>query len=231
MTHLELWRPCCSVKRNHLFNFERGHHEEQSCEDIRNLDQWFRSRCCLKIFLIWSSGGPFVQQSGTICAIIVEGIMKNIHVKSINLDQWFRSSIVWKISYLEVWRPSCSVERNHLCNFERTSLGTFMWSYMKFWPMVQEEMSFKEKVNTRQTGGQWTKTDQYRSPWAFGSGELKNSSGIPPSGCHTVRIQIRTAILSDMIWVQTVLIGYQHLWIKSLISTAAVPISNTFSSF
>ena len=24
----------------------------------------------LKIFLVWSSGGPYVQRSGTICAII-----------------------------------------------------------------------------------------------------------------------------------------------------------------
>ena len=29
------------------------------------------------IFLIWSSGGPFVQRSGTICAIFVKGIMRN----------------------------------------------------------------------------------------------------------------------------------------------------------
>ena len=29
------------------------------------------------IFLIWSSGDHFVQRSGTICAILVEGIMRN----------------------------------------------------------------------------------------------------------------------------------------------------------
>ena len=28
-----------------------------------------------------SFGGPFVQQSGTICAILVEGIMRNNSVK------------------------------------------------------------------------------------------------------------------------------------------------------
>ena len=32
-------------------------------------------------FLIWSSGGPHVQLSGTINAILVDGIMGNIHVK------------------------------------------------------------------------------------------------------------------------------------------------------
>ena len=34
-----------------------------------------------KSFLIWSSGRPFVQWSGTIYAILKEGIMGNIHVK------------------------------------------------------------------------------------------------------------------------------------------------------
>ena len=34
-----------------------------------------------KRFLIWSSGGPPVQWSGTIYAILKEGIMGNIHKK------------------------------------------------------------------------------------------------------------------------------------------------------
>ena len=34
-----------------------------------------------KDVFIWSSGGPIVQQSGTICAILVEGIMRNNSVK------------------------------------------------------------------------------------------------------------------------------------------------------
>ena len=45
-----------------------------------NLDQWFR-RCLLKIFLIWSSDGPYVQLSSIICTILVEGIMRNNSVK------------------------------------------------------------------------------------------------------------------------------------------------------
>ena len=67
----------CSVERNHLCNFGRRHHEEQFCDIILNLDQWFRRRCRLKIFLIWSSGSPFVLQSETICVILVKGIMRN----------------------------------------------------------------------------------------------------------------------------------------------------------
>ena len=70
-----------SVDWNHLCNFGRKHHEEQSCEIILNLDQWFRRKCSLKVILIWSSGSPFVQQSVTICAIFVVGIMRNNTVK------------------------------------------------------------------------------------------------------------------------------------------------------
>ena len=53
ISYLELWQPFCSVEQNHLCNFGRRHHEEQFCEIILNSDQW--SRCCLKVFLIWSS--------------------------------------------------------------------------------------------------------------------------------------------------------------------------------
>ena len=63
-----------------MCNFGRGHHEEHFCKIILNLDQWFR-RCCLKMFLIWSSGTHFVHRSGTICAILVQGIKRNISVK------------------------------------------------------------------------------------------------------------------------------------------------------
>ena len=58
-----------------MCDFGKGQHEEQFCEIILNSDQWLR-RCGLKRFLIWSSGGPFVQWSQTICAILVEGIMR-----------------------------------------------------------------------------------------------------------------------------------------------------------
>ena len=32
-------------------------------------------------------------------------------------------------------------------------MGTFMWSYMEFGPVVQEDMSFKEKVYGRTHDG------------------------------------------------------------------------------
>ena len=69
-----------SAEWNHLCNFGRGYYEEQFYEIILNLDQWFR-RCLLKIFLIWSSGGLFVQWSRTICGFLEEGIKRNNSVK------------------------------------------------------------------------------------------------------------------------------------------------------
>ena len=81
-----------------MCNFDRGYQEEQFCEIILNLDQWFR-RCLLKIFLIWSSGGPFVQRSGTICAILVVIYQEEQLCEIIlNLDQWFRCLKIFILS-------------------------------------------------------------------------------------------------------------------------------------
>ena len=67
ISHLELWQPFCSKECNHLCNFGRGYLEEQFCEIILNLGQWF-SRCCLKDFLsgaletlLFSGAKPFMQ--------------------------------------------------------------------------------------------------------------------------------------------------------------------------
>ena len=84
ISYLELWWPFCSAERNHLCNFGRGYQEEQFCEIILNLYRWFRRRSLLKIFLIWSSCGPFVKWRGTICANLVQLIMRN---NSVNLSQ------------------------------------------------------------------------------------------------------------------------------------------------
>ena len=82
----------------------RVHHEEQFCDIILNLDQWFR-RCHLKTFLFLSSGQPlcsaerkhlcnFDRRCQQFCKIIL------------NLDQWFSGKRVFKdISYLELWQP------------------------------------------------------------------------------------------------------------------------------
>ena len=45
------------------------------------MEQWVRKQCCLKIFVIQSFIGPFVQGHKTICALLVECIIRNISVK------------------------------------------------------------------------------------------------------------------------------------------------------
>ena len=32
ISYLDLWKPFCSVERNHLCNLSKGQHEEQLCE-------------------------------------------------------------------------------------------------------------------------------------------------------------------------------------------------------
>ena len=45
ISYLELWHSFCSEEGNHLCNFGRGYNEEQFCEIILNLNQWYRRRC------------------------------------------------------------------------------------------------------------------------------------------------------------------------------------------
>ena len=52
-----------------------------SGEIILKLAHWPKRRCRLKGFSIFSSDGHFVQRSGTILAILVEGHPKNISTK------------------------------------------------------------------------------------------------------------------------------------------------------
>ena len=63
ISYLDIWQPFCSAERNHLCNFGRGYPEEQFCEIILNLGQWFRMRCCLKDFL-----------SGALAALLFGGV-------------------------------------------------------------------------------------------------------------------------------------------------------------
>ena len=103
ISHLELWQPpVLSLAK--LCNFGRSHHEEQFCEIILNLDQWFRSRCLIKMFLIWSSEGHFVQLSGT---IFVRGIKWNKFFEIIlSFGPVVQEEISLKdISYIELCQP------------------------------------------------------------------------------------------------------------------------------
>ena len=73
-----------------MYNSGRGYYEEQFCEIILNLGQWFRRRCCLKDFLsgalealLFGGAEPFMQfwkrQHGE----------HSFEVAS-DFDQWFR---------------------------------------------------------------------------------------------------------------------------------------------
>ena len=69
------------MEHNYFSNFGRGLSKEHFCEIILKLAQWPRRRCWLKGFSIFSSDGQFVQRSGTILAILVEGHPRIISVK------------------------------------------------------------------------------------------------------------------------------------------------------
>ena len=81
ISYLELWQPFCSAGHNHLCNFGRGYYEEQLCEIHFNFWSVVQEEMSSIRFLIWSSGCPPDRWSGTIYAILEEGIMGNIHVK------------------------------------------------------------------------------------------------------------------------------------------------------
>ena len=56
---LEVWLPFCSAQQNHLCNFSRGYYEEHFCENIYNLDQWFRMEMLFKAILYLELSQPF----------------------------------------------------------------------------------------------------------------------------------------------------------------------------
>ena len=72
ISYLKLWRPFCSVEWIYLCNLLENNSVKL---------QLSRRRCHFKIFLICSSGGPFVQPSETICPILVESIKRNNSLK------------------------------------------------------------------------------------------------------------------------------------------------------
>ena len=69
------------VEQNHFSKTGRRSSKEHSGEIILKLANWPKRRCRLKGFSIFSSDCHFVQRSGTILAILVEGHPKNISTK------------------------------------------------------------------------------------------------------------------------------------------------------
>ena len=97
ISYLELWQPLCSEDLSYLCNFGRMYHEEQFYDINLNLDQGFRRKCHLKVFLICISDSPFVQQSVTSCAISVEGIIRNNNVKLFEFGSVVQEEMLFKI--------------------------------------------------------------------------------------------------------------------------------------
>ena len=68
--------PFCSADWKRLCNLSRLHYDKNFCEIILNLDKWL-----FTFFLIFSSDGRFIQQSRTVCPVLIAGIMKKLSVK------------------------------------------------------------------------------------------------------------------------------------------------------
>ena len=66
------------MERNDFRNIGRGSPKKDFCETILKSGYWFRRKCYLKFVLALA---PFVQQSGTISAILIEGHLRKISVK------------------------------------------------------------------------------------------------------------------------------------------------------
>ena len=66
ISYLELWLPFCLAEQNRLCSFRRGHHEE-----------YLEFGPVVQVILFKDIS---YQWSGIICAISVEGIMRNIFV-------------------------------------------------------------------------------------------------------------------------------------------------------
>ena len=79
-----------------LFEFGLAVQEEMSFKAISYLALW----------------RPLLQRSGTICAILEEGIMQEEQFCEItlNLGRWIRRRCHLKNSYLELWWPLCWLE-------------------------------------------------------------------------------------------------------------------------
>ena len=63
--YFQLWQPFCSTERNSLSNFGRGLLKEHSSAILKSV-HWFSTRYCLKLFSIYSPGGHYVEQRGTV---------------------------------------------------------------------------------------------------------------------------------------------------------------------
>ena len=76
ISYLQYGTDLVLTEGDHFSNFGREQNEEHFCEIYLNLDQCFRRKSFFKI-----SGCCIVWRSGTVGAILAEGIIRNISVK------------------------------------------------------------------------------------------------------------------------------------------------------
>ena len=109
ISYLELWPPFCSTEWNHFSILVEGIKRKNSVM-ILNLDQRFKRRCPLKIFLIWSSHSLLFSGANHLCNFS-RGYYEEQFGPVVQEEMPFND-----ISYLELWRQFCSVELYHVCN-------------------------------------------------------------------------------------------------------------------
>ena len=98
----------------------------------------------ISFFSIFSSCEYFVQQRGTILAILVERQPRNISVKLfLNLTTGLRGKVILRFFYFNLWWPSCSVEQNDFSDFGRGSFKEqFCETILKLGQWPRSEISF-----------------------------------------------------------------------------------------
>ena len=144
-----------------MCNFGRRHREEQFCEIILNLDQCFRCRLkiflicssgaqwfrrfLLKIFLIWSSGSPFVQRS-RLCNFGRGHFEEQFCDFFFNLGHSLKRFLTWSSG-----GPPVQWSGTIYAILKEDIMGNILVKLVKFGPVFQEDMLFKEKVYGRRT--------------------------------------------------------------------------------
>ena len=121
------------------------HHEEQFFEIILNLGQWFRRKYRLKVSYldIWQ---PFcLAECNHLCKFGRGYYEEQFNEIIWNLGQWFRSRCCLKYFLSQALVALLFGRAEPFMHIlKRASWATFILSFMKFGPVVQEEMSFKD---------------------------------------------------------------------------------------
>ena len=108
---------------------------------------WIKDISCLKLWPPLCSADP-----NHLCNFSRRYHEEQFFEIVLNLGQWYRRRCRLKDFLSEALATLLFSGAEPFMQFwKRASWGTFMCSYMKLGPVVQDEMSFKEKVNGRTT--------------------------------------------------------------------------------